>query len=105
VNAPSFDQGPADRSLDRVPATMCPTKPDWDNVGKAVSDALQKAGIIRDHAQVCDSYVVKLYAARDEGLRVEVRLERIAVAQAECMTAGPDPLNVGSELTWPTPSL
>ncbi len=49
-------------------------RPDWDNVGKAVSDALQGAGVVRDDAQVCEARVRKCYAARDEGPCVEVTL-------------------------------
>ena len=40
-------------------------KPDWDNVGKAVSDALQKAGVIRDDSQVHSGSINKHYACPD----------------------------------------
>lgn len=48
-------------------------KPDWDNIGKIICDALN--GIVwKDDAQIVDGRVVKLYA---EQPRVEVEIWRI----------------------------
>ena len=48
-------------------------KPDWDNIGKALCDALN--GIVwKDDAQIVDGRVVKLYA---EHPRVEVEIWRV----------------------------
>lgn len=52
------------------------SKPDADNVAKAVLDAMKKAGVLRDDAQVHDLAVRKWYAARDEGPRVEIAMWR-----------------------------
>lgn len=47
------------------------TKPDWDNIGKAVSDALN--GIVwKDDAQIVDAYVRKFY---DNDPRVEIEVD------------------------------
>lgn len=49
------------------------TLPDWDNLGKAISDALN--GICyADDGQVCDGAVVKRTAAQGEPARVEVEV-------------------------------
>lgn len=45
-------------------------KPDWDNIGKIISDALNKVAY-HDDSQLCDVHVVKLY---DNSPRVEVTL-------------------------------
>lgn len=50
------------------------SKPDGDNVLKAVADALVNAGVLRDDVLVVDWRVRCLYAARGEGPRVEVAL-------------------------------
>ena len=51
-----------------------PTKPDVDNVAKAVADAMVKAGVLRDDVQVTTLTARSLYVARDEGPRVEVSI-------------------------------
>jgi Holliday junction resolvase RusA-like endonuclease len=53
-------------------------KPDWDNVGKIVSDALQLANVLRDDAIVVDGRTVKFYRALDEEPHVLVELEVLA---------------------------
>ncbi len=40
----------------------CTKKPDWDNLGKIISDACNRI-VYRDDAQICDSYVAKRYSA------------------------------------------
>lgn len=55
----------------RLPHT---TKPDADNVAKAVGDALQAAGVVGDDSQVVGLEVVKLYAAKGEDPHVLVEL-------------------------------
>lgn len=47
-------------------------KPDWDNIGKIVCDALNKIAFY-DDAQIVDARVVKRYATKP---RVEVRMWR-----------------------------
>jgi len=49
-------------------------KPDADNVIKAVLDAAEKAGVLRDDKQVWSVDCVALYCAGDEAPRVEVRV-------------------------------
>ena len=51
------------------------TKPDVDNVLKAVMDALVNAGVIRDDVQVVSVLAWSLYAGRQEGACVEVLVE------------------------------
>ena len=48
-----------------------PAKPDWDNVGKIVSDALNQIAYA-DDAQIWDCHVMKVY---DTVPRVEVQIE------------------------------
>ncbi len=48
-----------------------PTKPDWDNVGKIVSDALNQIAYV-DDAQIYDAHVYKEYGLRPG---IQVRLE------------------------------
>ena len=50
-------------------------RPDADNVGKIVSDAIEHAGLITDDARICDVDVRKRYAERGGTARVEVWLE------------------------------
>jgi Holliday junction resolvase RusA-like endonuclease len=56
----------------RIPASC---KPDWDNIGKIASDALEKAGVVRNDSQVVDGRVRRFYAARDEAPCVEMVVE------------------------------
>lgn len=51
--------------------------PDRDNSDKSVLDALTKAGLWEDDAQVCDGWVRKFYAARGCGPGVIIVAERI----------------------------
>ncbi len=53
------------------------SKPDWDNHGKGVCDALTQAGWFVDDAQVYDGRVVKFYAAAGErpGAEITITLE------------------------------
>lgn len=46
-------------------------KPDWDNIGKIVADALNKIAYA-DDSQIVDAHVVKRYSDRP---RVEIELE------------------------------
>jgi len=48
--------------------------PDWDNLGKAVSDALTDAGAWIDDACVYRATVVKLYADPGQKIGVQVRI-------------------------------
>ena len=48
-----------------------PKKPDWDNVGKIVSDALNQIAY-HDDAQVYDAHIIKMYGEKP---RLEVVLE------------------------------
>lgn len=50
------------------------SKPDGDNVLKIVADALVAAGVLRDDVFVVDWHCRCVYAARDEGPSVEVRV-------------------------------
>ena len=51
------------------------TKPDADNVAKALCDALVAAGVLRDDTLVVRLEVESLYASKAEGPRVEVWME------------------------------
>ena len=63
-------------------------RPDGDNVLKAVCDALKNAGVVRDDALIWRATVVKLYAARAEGPRVEVTLTTMVASSADQPEAG-----------------
>ena len=56
----------------RVPKT---TKPDWDNIGKIVSDSLNGVAYL-DDAQVCRATVTKAWAAQGEAGFLEVEVEQ-----------------------------
>lgn len=49
------------------------TRPDWDNIGKVVSDALNEIAY-KDDARVVFASLEKRYARDDEAERVEVRI-------------------------------
>lgn len=53
------------------------TLPDGDNVLKAVADALQKGGVIRDDKQVVEWHVRSAYTTKTEGPSVAVRVYKI----------------------------
>ncbi len=53
------------------------SKPDIDNVCKSVLDSLVMAGVIRDDTQVVFLSATSVYASKDEGPCVEVRLSSI----------------------------
>jgi Holliday junction resolvase RusA-like endonuclease len=55
------------------------SKPDIDNVAKAVLDALVKAGVIRDDTLVVSLSAQSLYASRVEGPCVELVLRTVGV--------------------------
>ena len=59
------------RLMPRYPHTG---RPDADNIAKAVSDALEKAGVLYNDSQVWDLHVVKMVADGDEQPHVEVFL-------------------------------
>jgi len=58
------------------------TKPDGDNVLKAVCDAMVKAGIVIDDTHLIDQHVLSVYAAKGEQPCVEV--------EWDCVTGGPE---------------
>jgi Holliday junction resolvase RusA-like endonuclease len=58
-------------------------KPDWDNIAKAVSDALESGGVVCNDSRVCGARVRKFFAAKGEGPMVSVTMNRAGVAQAE----------------------
>jgi Holliday junction resolvase RusA-like endonuclease len=59
------------------PGRACkPTKPDWDNAGKSLADAL--TGLVwKDDAQLCSVQVMKLYADATEQPHVEVTIKEL----------------------------
>lgn len=56
----------------RIPHTG---KPDGDNILKAVGDALEAAGVVRNDSIINVATVSKWYAAKDEGPSVEVLIK------------------------------
>lgn len=53
----------------------CLTKPDWDNIGKLVGDALNRVAY-RDDSQIFEAKVIKRYCKEDEteGLSICIEL-------------------------------
>jgi Holliday junction resolvase RusA-like endonuclease len=49
---------------------IVPRKPDWDNIGKIISDALNEIAY-KDDAQICDAQVTKRYSQKP---RVDVEV-------------------------------
>ena len=58
-------------------AFPAPAKPDLDNVGKAVCDALTQAGVIEDDNAITMQVATKRYVAVGDSPRVEVTLSRM----------------------------
>ena len=53
---------------------ICPSKPDWDNIGKLVSDALN--GIVwRDDRQIVSGWVQKFYCEKSGTPRLEISIK------------------------------
>ena len=50
------------------------TRPDLDNCAKAVSAAIQRAGVVHDDACVAALHAIKVWAAEGESPRTEIRL-------------------------------
>lgn len=59
-----------------MPRALKTTKPDWDNCGKAISDALNGLAWV-DDAQVAMSFVQKWIAAGDEQAHAEIEVETL----------------------------
>lgn len=49
------------------------TRPDWDNYGKLICDALQKF-CYKEDSQIVDAHVYKRYAKDDEVPRIEIEI-------------------------------
>lgn len=62
-----------------------PHKPDGSNTLKAVEDALQNAGVIRNDIQVVHSKTLNLFTEKNGPPRVEVWLEKAPVAADTCV--------------------
>ena len=63
------------RKSDPRGAIRCASKPDIDNLLKALLDALVNAGVLDDDAQLWCVSMLKFYAEIDGAPRAEVRLE------------------------------
>jgi len=59
-------------SSERIRHTV---RPDADNVQKAVCDALQLAGVVRDDSIICVQGIAKYYAAKGERAQTIVSLD------------------------------
>jgi len=59
------------------PGKDCLVKPDWDNIGKLVCDALNRV-VYRDDSQITKATVLKRYCEEGvaEGLFVRIRLDQ-----------------------------
>ncbi len=67
------------------------SKPDWDNLGKAVSDALNEIAYL-DDCQVVDAHVYKRYAVGGTEPRIE-----FSVRDLDEQTIGSDPSQLDLE--------
>ena len=54
-----------------------PSKPDLDNIVKAVKDAMEKAGVIANDSQICEVRARKAYAAKGEEPSIIIHLYEI----------------------------
>tara|TARA_Y100001963_G_scaffold67218_1_gene93694 strand:+ start:2898 stop:3284 length:387 start_codon:yes stop_codon:yes gene_type:complete len=68
-----FQRLKTQRQIGRIPKT---TRPDIDNLCKAVFDALQESGILADDGKIWSAHVDKYYAAIDEQPRIEITISR-----------------------------
>jgi len=64
-------------------------KPDADNVAKAVLDALEKSGVIRNDIQVVELVARSVYAERDGEPRVEVSVDLVGALPVREEALGP----------------
>ena len=55
----------------------CPSKPDFDNLAKAVADQLTMSGVWSDDDQVCIALQVKRYAGMGEQSGCEVHVSKL----------------------------
>jgi crossover junction endodeoxyribonuclease RusA len=62
------------RRADPPGAIYCGTTPDWDNLGKMISDALN-AIAYKDDAQICDVKIGKYYHEKSGTPRTEITME------------------------------
>lgn len=65
------------RKCDPAGAIRHTSKPDFDNVIKAVCDAMTTAGLWKDDAQVCRSVIDKWYVAKGHRAGVWLTIERL----------------------------
>ena len=72
------------------------TRPDLDNIVKAVMDALQMAQLILDDGQVAHLEAVSAYAERGGCPRVELIIEPILVTGIRSTAPTRDPVGMGS---------
>lgn len=68
---PIAESWPKKKKAAALFGVLKPAKPDWDNVGKIVSDALNQIAYV-DDAQAWDCHVVKVY---DTAPRIDVTIE------------------------------
>lgn len=66
------------RKMDPDGPILCTSTPDWDNLGKAVSDALEQIGVFVNDKQVVDGRVRCCYHAKGgrPGARIRVNCVR-----------------------------
>lgn len=69
----------SDGSLRTTAPEHCTSRPDLDKYLRALLDAIQISGIIKDDSQVCALAAVKIYSDDKEG--VEVEIEPLDLAQ------------------------
>lgn len=65
------------RKCDPTGAIRHTSKPDWDNVAKAICDAGTTAGLWKDDAQLCRAVIDKWYVAKGHRAGVWITIERL----------------------------
>lgn len=65
------------RRADPEGLVYCPSKPDWDNCGKMIGDALNTIAY-KDDAQICDARVLKFFHEKMGRPRTEITMEFLA---------------------------
>ncbi len=82
--AEAVPKGPRQKDPPPLNRIYVETKPDTDNISKGALDAIKKAGVIHDDAQVAHEVIEKFYAAIDEhGVQEDEGLY-ISVNEMDC---------------------
>jgi Holliday junction resolvase RusA-like endonuclease len=68
-----------DQRKKHVPRRWCDAKPDWDNVGKAITDTAEDAGWIVNDSRISRVVIEKVRAAQGEAPGISIIVKKLDV--------------------------